>query len=85
MGGSFPFKQQAPQNDFWQIVFEYWKDFSQKNRPKCNEDISQSSICHNYQLSKYPPFPSLLVQQRNTAGGSYSSRGWVHNFPYRIK
>ena len=56
MGGSFPFIPQAPQNDFWQIVFEYWKDFSQKNRPKCNEDISQSSIWHNYQLSKYPLF-----------------------------
>ena len=57
MGGSFPFIPQTPQNDFWQIVFEYWKDFSQKNRPKCNEDISQSSIWHNYQLSKY----SLLL------------------------
>ena len=56
MGGSFPFKPQAPQNDFWQIVFEYWKDFSQKSQPKCNEDISQFSIWHNYQLSKYPLF-----------------------------
>ena len=51
MGGSYPFYSRLQENKFWNKVFDYWKNFCEKQQPTSNIHILNSCLWYNFQLS----------------------------------